>query len=1049
MSDNIYDIIGKLNGLKTKDNPVSMSAEPVYESIDPQDITPAVDSLEEKYQNFLIEETAKRSQQKDAEISRGEPEIVKLLNKARLERPSAASDTEALAYQMVKANKELEKANAANDEQETKIADLQAKITQLPTAKSVPAAQSMPTPAAAARPTAAAPSTASAAKPSATILRMPTPGTAEVPAQAPATAEVPATATSTAEVPADTAQTKDTKDTGDTAKTQGDKGLAITTTGTTGGDAANDGEINVSALGPNVSVLDPTKNQKKVSTKTQNKSNVTSISPQSELPLLKRAGEKLEEGYYKSQNIKNEEQATLDLVNIPPSPVLTTKKDYVNYNNEKLEAMLGDPALTSVALIYPGTGTGKGYSTINLTRPMFDKLKSALASIKNPEMHRNVAIDVLSNRETASRYLTSAQGDKELHFFYDVKSNEAGKAFNLGLKANPQGRWYAVGQENPNATKTFGKPKTLWVSPPRGKLAGTQQENLGNDTMQENIKTNSILEGVRQVEDKKLREAAKPDFLDLDKDGDTDEPMKSAAKSAKEHEPAKPDSDAVTKRKRLQALKDKQEDERAEKGEYDSKSSSRVVKGRAYGGAAQKDDEDKDLDESGLQYYTGKKKYGKEGMTALSKAGREGASEEELSRIKDKYKKEDIDLNEKAVSKQQQKFMGMVHAVQKGKMKAPSKLIAKTAKSMSDKAAGDFAATKHKGLPTKVTEGKDAIRNHPIYTTKEAWDHYAEELAEQEMMQPSMMEAPMVDVQQELDEIAKLAGLAPKMEAKSVCPSCNCEKCECNENLDPMVPADSASPLTHTEEGMGCTMEELQEAMSRKDYRTMANKIKNMDDRDLAGEICQTFAEMAKADNPRFKEDMFFAACDVKNPASVLVDEEAMDEGNEFTKARLDAIAQGKDTFSVSGKTYNVSGDISDEKTQVESVNEDINVNITANGEQDALNLLRKLSGMAEVPQVTGIAIPMGDESSTCGSCGTSPCGCEESVEEERDIELANTPHEKIAPITAVTTDAGGGLGGVKKQYPLAANRGANPIEEQVEESLWKAYETMINDVKA
>jgi hypothetical protein len=576
---------------------------------------------------------------------------------------------------------------------------------------------------------------------------------------------------------------------------------------------------------------------------------------------------------------------------------------------------------------------------------------------------------------------------------------------------------------------------------------GQLEENVGNDTMQENIKTNSILEGVRQVEDKKLKEAAKPDFLDLDKDGDTDEPMKSAAKSAKKHEPAEVDKDAVAKRKRLQALKDKQEDERAEKGDYNSKSSTRVVKGRAYGGAAQKDDEEKDLDESGLQYYTGKKKYGKEGMTALSKAGRDGASEEELGRIKDKYKKEDIDLNEKAVSKQQQKFMGMVHAVQKGKMKAPSKLIAKTAKSMSDKAAGDFAATKHKGLPTKVTEGKDAIRNHPIYTTKEAWDHYAEELAEQEMMQPSMMEAPMVDVQQELDEIAKLAGLAPKMEAKSVCPSCKCEKCECNENLDPMVPADSASPLTHTEEGMGCTMEELQEAMSRKDYRTMANKIKNMDDRDLAGEMCQKFAEMAKADNPRFKEEMFFAACGIDSPATVLVgEEETMDEGNEFTKARLDAIAQGKDTFSVSGKTYKVSGDTSDEKTQVESVNEDINVNITANGEQDALNLLRKLSGMAEVPQVTGIAIPMGDESSTCDACGSSPCGCEESVEEERDIELANTPHETVAPINAVTVDAGGGLGGVKKQYPLAANRGANPLEE---EKLWTAYESMINDVKA
>ena len=48
-----------------------------------------------------------------------------------------------------------------------------------------------------------------------------------------------------------------------------------------------------------------------------------------------------------------------------------------------------------------------------------------------------------------------------------------------------------------------------------------------------------------------------------------------------------------------------------------------------------------DLEESGLQYYTGKKKYGKDGMTALAQAGRDGASEEELGKIKDKFKKED------------------------------------------------------------------------------------------------------------------------------------------------------------------------------------------------------------------------------------------------------------------------------------------------------------------------------------------------------------------------------------------------------------------------
>ncbi len=61
-------------------------------------------------------------------------------------------------------------------------------------------------------------------------------------------------------------------------------------------------------------------------------------------------------------------------------------------------------------------------------------------------------------------------------------------------------------------------------------------------------------------------------------------------------------------------------------------------------------------------------------------------------------------VNEKAVSKAQQKFMGMVHAVQKGEMKAPSKEVAKAAKGMSKKAGHEFAATKHKGLPEKVDE---------------------------------------------------------------------------------------------------------------------------------------------------------------------------------------------------------------------------------------------------------------------------------------------------------------------------------------------------------
>lgn len=68
-----------------------------------------------------------------------------------------------------------------------------------------------------------------------------------------------------------------------------------------------------------------------------------------------------------------------------------------------------------------------------------------------------------------------------------------------------------------------------------------------------------------------------------------------------------------------------------------------------------------------------------------------------------------------SVSKAQQRFMGMVHAAQKGDMENPSPEVSKAADSMSDKDAKDFASTSHKGLPDKKTEHinklKEIIRN--------------------------------------------------------------------------------------------------------------------------------------------------------------------------------------------------------------------------------------------------------------------------------------------------------------------------------------------------
>jgi|688.fasta_scaffold56453_2 hypothetical protein len=64
---------------------------------------------------------------------------------------------------------------------------------------------------------------------------------------------------------------------------------------------------------------------------------------------------------------------------------------------------------------------------------------------------------------------------------------------------------------------------------------------------------------------------------------------------------------------------------------------------------------------------------------------------------------EEQPIAEKAVSKKQQRFMGMVSAAKKGE-KPASKEVAKVAKTMKKGDVEDFASTKHKGLPEKAAK---------------------------------------------------------------------------------------------------------------------------------------------------------------------------------------------------------------------------------------------------------------------------------------------------------------------------------------------------------
>ena len=117
------------------------------------------------------------------------------------------------------------------------------------------------------------------------------------------------------------------------------------------------------------------------------------------------------------------------------------------------------------------------------------------------------------------------------------------------------------------------------------------------------------------------------------------------------------------------------------------------------------------------------------------------------------------------------------------------------------------------------------------------------------------------------------------------------------------------------------------------------------------------------------------------------------------------------------------------------TVKEDININVSANGEEDVVNLIRKLSGMPVV------------------AIQAQPAVAEEVVAEEgpkeRDVEYTNTPREEVAG-TDAAIPAGADLNRAKKQFKKEYP-GDNPmaVAEAKEQQLWKAYETMINDLKA
>jgi hypothetical protein len=123
------------------------------------------------------------------------------------------------------------------------------------------------------------------------------------------------------------------------------------------------------------------------------------------------------------------------------------------------------------------------------------------------------------------------------------------------------------------------------------------------------------------------------------------------------------------------------------------------------------------VEESGLQAYLGKKKYGKEGMAALQKAGRDGASKEKMAQIRAKHDKlDEVQVDEKAKNPY---AIGMAQAMKSAGDKPPLKKstitkahdIAKSIKKKTDeaeipKSGPDYGAGLGAGRNDKVLEAK-------------------------------------------------------------------------------------------------------------------------------------------------------------------------------------------------------------------------------------------------------------------------------------------------------------------------------------------------------
>ena len=496
-------------------------------------------------------------------------------------------------------------------------------------------------------------------------------------------------------------------------------------------------------------------------------------------------------------------------------------------------------------------------------------------------------------------------------------------------------------------------------------------------------------------------------------------------------EPAAPDADAIAKRKRLQAIKDRQEDERVAGGKDATNTPIRKVAGKAYGGAAQKDD---GIDADTDYKPTMADRKGKAWHQDIPEVAPPGAKAERMVKhIKKGYAKDGkLTKKEKGIAYatawkahnkgQVEEGVEFGDTVKNSSTKFKKAKVVKEARDMTksqyfDEQVALALASEQPGLDTSSPKFNEAVYNEIIaqgMTAKAArnimlldedflgdvataYGYFCKHNDEVAAHAQGSMQEPVdavqepVDAMQELDEIAKLAGLTNEMDSK--------------------VPADSNSPLTHTD---ACPVCETAPCSCEHDVD---------EGNAFTGKLAAT---------PKGGE---FKLGDKAYKDTSNLEEEEMEEGNEFSGALAKAKAAGEKEFEVDGKRYTVKEDIT----------------LTADGE-DVINLFRKLSGLDPVASPVDVAQPAQPDAGVQVVpdiqdviAGQEEVAEDESDPKQRDIEYVNTPREEQAGAEAAFP-GGTDLNRPKRMYKRASP-GDNPMAVK-EAALWEKYESMISDIK-